>query len=158
MDPRALPPAPADLLPDVLERERALHCPDAATPREAFEAGVVEPYWEVGASGGRFDVDVIWDVVRRRAAGDPSAYGELGADPGWVTAEEELRVLAPGVYLLTYLLTQGYRRTRRCTIWRHAAGENATDATVDTTVDPTLDPAQPWVACYHQGTVVTGRW
>lgn len=151
MDPRHLPAGPDALLAELMVRERALHYPPADTSREAFEAGVVAGYWEVGASGGRFDTDVIWDVVRRRAAGDPSAFGDLGPEPPWATTEEELRELSPGVYLLTYLLTQGERRTRRVTVWRSAAttGEAATGGNTG---------RDDWVAAYHQGTVVTGRW
>lgn len=79
MDPYDVPTATDALRTELMARERLLHFP-AWDVAEQFAAGVVAGYWEVGASGGRFDVDVIWDVVRRRAAGDPSAYGDLGAD------------------------------------------------------------------------------
>ncbi len=138
LDERALTPVPPRLVAHLMERERALHFPPSGTSRADFEAGVAEGYWEVGASGGRFDTEVIWDVVRRRAAGDSSAFGDLGADPPWETHEEECRLLAPRTYLLTYLLVQGERRTRRVSIWRGAGAD--------------------WVAAYHQGTPVTGRW
>ncbi len=154
MDPYDVPTAPDALRTELMARERLLHFPEPGTSREQFESGVVAGYWEAGASGGSFDVDVIWDVVRRRAAGDPSAYGDLGTDPPWATAEEELRELGPGVYLLTYLLIQGERRTRRATIWRR--GETAGNP--DSSALPSEAVGGAWVSAYHQGTVVTGRW
>ncbi|WP_226346007.1 nuclear transport factor 2 family protein [Agilicoccus flavus] len=113
----------------VLEAERLLHDPPG--DRAEFERGVASGYWEIGASGGRYDVDVIWGVVQRRRA------GELPT-PGWSPSEAELRDLGDGARLLTYLLDQGGRLTRRATVWRWESGR--------------------WVALYHQGTVVTGRF
>lgn len=125
---------PAADLAALMERERLLHAPAAGTDRADFEAGLTPGYWEVGASGGRFDVDVIWDVLVRRAT------GELPT-PAWAPGEPEARAVGAGAWLLTYVLDQGERRTRRMTLW-HA------------------DPSAPggWRALYHQGTVVTGRW
>ncbi|WP_210424390.1 nuclear transport factor 2 family protein [Gephyromycinifex aptenodytis] len=116
-------------LAELLECERLLHAPEGT--RADFERGVAPGYWEVGASGGRYDVDVIWGVVQRRRR------GELPT-PQWATAQEECRPIGDGYWLLTYLLDQGSRLTRRVTLWqRTAAG---------------------WVASYHQGTVVTGQF
>ncbi|MBW3084424.1 hypothetical protein KEM60_00611 [Austwickia sp. TVS 96-490-7B] len=122
--------APTAVRRTLMERERLLHFPLPETTRDAFEVGVSENYWEVGASGGRFDLETIWQVCARRAHSEDT--------PLWATEDEECRVLAPDTYLLTYLLIQGERRTRRVTIWRGAG--------------------QDWVAAYHQGTVVTGQW
>ncbi|WP_116115532.1 DUF4440 domain-containing protein [Austwickia chelonae] len=130
MDPRTTTQAPADLLTELMTRERLLHFPEAGITRNELESGMIHDYWEVGASGGRFDTDVIWEVVRRRA--------ENPTPTPWRTGEEECRLVAPHTYLLTYLLEQGDRRTRRSTLWRVRAGR--------------------WTAVYHQGTVVTGEW
>ncbi|GAB78425.1 hypothetical protein SAMN05421595_2692 [Austwickia chelonae] len=130
MDPRTIPHAPADLLSELMTRERLLHFPEPGVTRADLEAGMIEDYWEVGASGGHFDIDVIWQVVRRRAEQDTVAP--------WRTEDEECRLVAPDTYLLTYLLDQDGRRTRRSTIWRVQGGT--------------------WLAVYHQGTVVTGQW
>lgn len=118
-----------EVLADLVEAERILH--DPAGDRADFEDGVVDGYWEIGATGGRYDVDVIWGVMERRRAG-------VIPTPGWSTADEELRDLGGGSWLLTYLLDQGGRLTRRVTVWRFEAGA--------------------WVAVYHQGTVVTGAF
>lgn len=117
---------------DVLKRLRAqepiFHHPDEfGATRADFEAQTVEDYWEVGASGRRYDREFIWATLERR-------YAENADDP-WTIEAFERRQLGPDTYLVTYILEQpGPRRTRRATIWR-AAGTG-------------------WQALYHQGTIM----
>ena len=125
LDPRHVAPMPDGLL----AAERDLHHPLGT--RAEFEAGVLPGYREVGASGGVYDVDVIWDVTTRRRAG-------AAPTPRWTTSEEAASDLGGDTWLLTYLLDQGGRLSRRVTLWRREAGR--------------------WVALYHQGTVVTGEY
>jgi hypothetical protein len=116
----------AEVLAELSAREPIFHRPEWGTTRADFEAQTVDDYWEIGASGQRYDREFIWSVLERR-------YAE-GAPDVWETDEFECRVLGVDTYLLTYRLRQGARLTRRATVWRQTVGR--------------------WQAVYHQGTVV----
>lgn len=115
-----------EVLAELAEREPIFHRTELGTTRADFEAQTVDDFWEVGASGRRYDREFIWTTLEARYAQD--------APELWETSELACRPLGGSTYLLTYLLTQGERVTRRATIWRR------TDA--------------GWQAIYHQGTVV----
>lgn len=85
-------------------------------------------YWEVGASGTRYDRAAILDVLRQRAA--------QPADDPWEVLDFACWQLAEKTYLATYLLHQGPRVTRRATVWQQTESG--------------------WKALYHQGTIVGG--
>ncbi|GAA3569489.1 DUF4440 domain-containing protein [Kribbella ginsengisoli] len=114
------------VLAELSAREPIFHRLELGTTRADFEAQTVDDYWEIGASGQRYDREFIWSVLERR-------YAE-GAPDEWETDEFECRELAAGTYLLTYRLRQGARVTRRASVWRRSEGG--------------------WQAVYHQGTVV----
>ncbi len=116
------------VLGELSAREPLFHRPEFGTTRADFEAMTAEDYWEVGASGTRYDRGFIWGVLEKRYAAH--------APDEWRTSEFACRPLGPATFLLTYVLDQGPRRTRRATIWEHT---------------PT-----GWRALYHQGTVVSG--
>jgi hypothetical protein len=118
----------ADVLAHLVAREPLFHRTELGTDRATFEAMTAEDFWEVGASGSVYDREVVWTALEQRyAAGEPDE---------WQTSDFRLRQLAPRVYLLTYLLQQGSRMTRRSTIWEAAGGS--------------------WRIVYHQGTLVPG--
>ena len=72
---------------------------------------------------------VILDELAKRYANGP--YEDI-----WETSDFSCRELAPGVYLLTYVLLQNHnRRTRRTTIWQRTVSG--------------------WKAVFHQGTLVS---
>ena len=83
-------------------------------------------FWEIGASGRRYSRDYILAELEKR-------YATEHDDP-WETADFHCRRLSEDVYLLTYTLLQGKRKTRRTTIWRQAESG--------------------WQILFHQGTVV----
>jgi hypothetical protein len=116
----------AEVLAELRGREPIFHREELGTTRGDFEAQTVEDYWEVGASGRRYEREFIWGVLERRYA--------AGAPDVWETDEFECRELGVDTYLLTYRLRQGVRVTRRVTVWRRSEGG--------------------WQALYHQGTVV----
>ena len=87
----------------------------------------VPDFWEVGASGTVYGREFIWTILEQRYAADEP-------DP-WETEDFALRRLAVDVYLVTYLLHQDDRLTRRATVWERAASG--------------------WRIVYHQGTVVS---
>lgn len=113
-------------LTELIAQEPIFHRIELGTTRADFEAQTVEDYWEIGASGQRYDREFIWSVLERR-------YAE-GLPDVWEADEFGCRELGPGTYLLTYRLQQGVRVTRRATVWRR--GDSG------------------WQALYHQGTVV----
>lgn len=119
-----------NVLDELSRREPIFHRPEFGTTRADFARLMAADYWEIGASGKRYDRDYILDVLDRcHAAG--------GLDV-WETSGFECRELADDVYLLTYTLVQDHsRRTRRSTIWRRTESE--------------------WTILYHQGTVVQER-
>ena len=117
-----------EVLDQLIAREPLFHRPEFGTTRADFDAMISEDYWEVGASGNRYEPEFLWSVLARR-------YAESAPDE-WRTSDFACRRLGPDTFLLTYVLEQGERRTRRATIWeRTPAG---------------------WRALYHQGTLVSG--
>lgn len=94
------------------------------------ERRIAPDYWEVGASGRRYNRDFIMKTLAETPPMDAD-------QAGWKSWDFGLRQLGPApMYLLTYTLDQAGRITRRATVW-HNAGES-------------------WRILYHQGTVVTG--
>jgi hypothetical protein len=117
------------VLNELMLREPIFHRPEFGRSRHDYAAQIVDDYWEVGASGQRYSRDVVLDTLeRRRVAARP--------DDDWMTSEFEVTEIASNNYLLTYLLQQGERCTRRATLWRRAGTS--------------------WKAVYHQGTLVAG--
>jgi hypothetical protein len=88
----------------------------------------VPDFWEVGASGRRYERAFVLDEIEKRRI---APHVEV-----WEAGEFACRALAGEVYLLTYTLIQdGVRRTRRSTIWERM-GEDG------------------WKIVFHQGTMV----
>jgi hypothetical protein len=112
-------------------REPIFHRTEFGTTREAFEAMTAPDFWEVGASGSVYSRAVVLEVYEGRFA-DP-AYDPMA---GLAVSDFEVREAGGGVWLATYELRQGDRRSRRVTVWR--------------------ETAEGWQAAYHQGTVISG--
>ncbi|WP_312858507.1 nuclear transport factor 2 family protein [Pseudonocardia pini] len=119
MNPRT-GPAVQGVLVELREREPLFH-------RDREPERLMAPdFWEVGASGRVYSREhVLAALGERYAADEPDE---------WETGDFACRELGPGTYLLTYLLRQGERTTRRSTIWRRGPGD--------------------WQVLYHQGTPV----
>jgi hypothetical protein len=84
-------------------------------------------YWEVGASGRRYSREFILAHLRR----NPPATAE---SQGWECRDQAIRRLGTDTFLMTYVLRQGERLTRRATVWQ--TGDSG------------------WRVLYHQGTLV----
>jgi len=121
-------PEVATVCAELALREPIFHHPELGTTRADFEAQTVEDFWEVGASGTVYRRDQIWDILAAR-------YADPRHDDRWAASDFFCRELGPGTYLLTYLLDQAGRITRRATVWRRGA--------------------QTWQIVYHHGTVVS---
>lgn len=119
-------PAPMSVLAELKEREPIFHRPELGTTREDFEKMTVADFWEVGASGRRYSREYVLAELERRYAGK---YVDI-----WETTDFHCRRVAEDIYLLTYTLFQGERKTRRATIWQRTK--------------------TGWKIVFHQGTIV----
>src|SRR3954447_25922850 len=58
----------ATVLDELVAREPLFHRTERGTSRAAFEAMTADDFWEVGASGARYDREFVWTVLQRRYA------------------------------------------------------------------------------------------
>lgn len=116
------------LTAELLRVERLLHEPPRDATRASCRALMAEDFWEVGASGRVYDIEFVLDALAERAAGGAGSRGTID--------DARCRRLSPDTHALTYRLDEGFRVTRRLTLWRRGG------------------PAG-WQALYHQGTVAT---
>jgi hypothetical protein len=123
-EPELLP-----ILEELRNREPIFHTPRFAATLDEVEQAVAPEFWEVGASGRRYSRSFILHML----ATDPARYVDAEA-AGWKASGFAVRALGPATYLLTYLLDQAGRRTRRVTIWEKTANG--------------------WRILYHQGTPI----
>lgn len=121
-EPELLP-----ILEELRRREPIFHSPEFGTSVADFERSTATDYWEVGASGRRYSRDFILQDLY----GQPPVFAD---SLGWKSWDYALRRLGPDTYLITYVLLQGDRLTRRATIWQSVR--------------------DGWRILYHQGTVV----
>lgn len=119
------------VLDELKKREPIFHRPELGATRADFENMTVDDYWEIGASGKRYDRQECIDTVVARYQDQNYSKNDL-----WETSDFECRQLSGDTYLLTYTLIQGKEKrvTRRSTIW-HLVGEQ-------------------WKIVYHQGTII----
>jgi len=115
------------VLEELKRREPVFHRPEFIGSRAAIEVMVAPDFWEIGASGRRYSRQYVLETLEAREE-------EPIDDDDWETSDFHCRELARDLYLLTYTLLQGERRTRRATIWRRTPSG--------------------WVIVFHQGTVV----
>lgn len=121
-DPKLLP-----VLEQLRLREPIFHTREFGTSGSDYERATAPSYWEVGASGRRYSREFILGRLRETSP-------EHAERAGWQSWDHALRELGPGTYLLTYVLRQGERLSRRATVWRSSA--------------------DGWQILYHQGTLV----
>ena len=119
-------PGLTSILEELKAREPIFHRPEFGTTRADFENMMAPDFWEVGASGRRYGKEYVLAELARRYGGE---YKDQ-----WETREFHCRRLAEEVYLLTYTLFQGTRKTRRTTIWQKSGAG--------------------WRIVFHQGTMV----
>jgi hypothetical protein len=123
-----------DILNELIQREPIFHHPEFGRTRQDFENMTDASFWEVGASGRRYNREyTLAEVVQRY---EDSQYCGVHSAPEntWQTKDFHCRKIASDNYLLTYTLVQEDRVTRRTTIWRQVSNN--------------------WQILYHQGTIV----
>ena len=117
-----------DILAELKRREPIFHHSDIfGTSKQDILDITCEEFWEVGASGNVYQREYVIQTLLNR-------YSDPGYKDIWETKDFKLIEIAPNNYLITYVLLQGERITRRATIWRFENGD--------------------WKILYHQGTVV----
>jgi len=116
-----------EIVAEELKRlEPIFHTPATGPERHKYEKVIAPDFWEVGASGRRYDRElVLRTLAERESAG---IYEQLS------TEDFDCARLGGECFLVRYLLRQGPRVTRRVSIWKR------------TNVG--------WQIVYHQGTVV----
>jgi hypothetical protein len=119
-----------EILEELRSREPVFHRPEFGTTRADFEGMTGPQFWEVGASGRRYSRDHVLDVLEDRH----QVASHLALEDTWEAIDFACRELGSDTYLLTYMLLQGQRKTRRATVWRRVEGH--------------------WKILFHQGTVV----
>jgi hypothetical protein len=115
------------ILEELSAREPIFHRPEHGTTRADFENMTLPDFWEIGASGNIYSRDYVLAELERR-------HAQPQEKDSWETSDFLCRKLADDVYLLTYNLLQGERRTHRSTIWQHTPSG--------------------WKIAFHQGTIV----
>ena len=115
------------VLDELRRREPIFHHAEVGARREFFDKMMAPEFWEVGASGRRYDRDYTLDTLVERYS--------VAHDDDWVAEGFHCLEIAPDNYLVTYTLLQdGKRKSRRSTIWRRTA--------------------DGWKIVFHQGTLV----
>lgn len=117
-----------NVLEELRAREPLFHRPELGITRADFERMTVPDFWEIGASGRRYDRAFVLDELERR-------YADGAQADVWEVRDFAVTELASDAYLATYTLVQDRSRvTRRSTVWRFEG--------------------DGWKAVYHQGTLV----
>ena len=121
----------ANILEELKSREPIFHHLKVGATSSEIENMMAPGFWEVGASGNRYEREDILDTVVLRYKDELFAKNDI-----WETKDFECREIASDNYLLTYMLIQGKEKqiTRRATIWQRIGNE--------------------WKIYYHQGTLV----
>jgi hypothetical protein len=116
------------ILKELKMREPIFHHPDDfGRTRQDILNMTCDEFWEVGASGNVYSREHVIEILLKRYS-DPEYKDE------WEANDFELTEITPNNYLITYVLVQGKRITRRATLWRYINSD--------------------WKILYHQGTVV----
>jgi len=118
----------ASILEELRALEPIFHTLAFGVTLDDFARRMVDDYWEIGASGARYDRAFIL----KHLASTPPVDAEAA---GWITSDHALRCLAADTFLLTYRLQQKERITLRSTLWRRSE--------------------QGWRILFHQGTLAS---
>ena len=117
------PVAEAALTEHLKRLELELMEPEFRRDRNAVSAVLAEDFYEHGSSGRVWSRDAILDLLATEEP-QPAPHVEAFA----------MRLLAPGIALVTYRTVRPQQVTQRCSIWR--------------------ETASGWQVLFHQGTKI----
>ena len=106
--------------------EPIFHTPATGPEKRKYESVIAPEFWEIGASGRRYDRELALKTLAEREA---AGIFELLS-----TEDFDCVALGHDWFLVRYLLRQGPRVTRRASIWKRTGAG--------------------WQIIYHQGTIV----
>ena len=115
------------ILEELSAREPIFHRRELGTSRADLERMTDDAFWEIGASGNVYRRDYVIETLLERYAKGPEPHD-------WPCRDFTLKPLAEGLFLLSYVLEEPGRVTRRSTIW--------------------LQSNQGWKIVFHQGTLM----
>lgn len=120
-------PEHLEVLLELMQLEPIFHRAHVDTKRHEFEDMTDVDFWEIGASGQRYERDFVLDTLEQRHAQPLTEH--------WETHDFHCQQIAPDHYLISYLLIQEQvRKSRRTTIWRRTEAG--------------------WKILFHQGTLI----
>ena len=120
---------PASLREYLVAREPVFDRPEIIWDENSFDAETAPDFFEIGASGQRYDREYIKTVVLGRIAGThPPSLAD-----GYRITDLDVRLLTHGLAQVLYTLRTAGRTTIRSTLYRESSGH--------------------WQAIFHQGTV-----
>jgi hypothetical protein len=100
-----------DVLQELSAREPIFHRREFGTTPTELERMTDDLFWEIGASGNVYHRSYVIERLSERYS-----QGEELHD--WPCRDFTITPLANGLYLLSYVLEEPERVTRRSTIWR----------------------------------------
>ena len=97
------------ILDELRAREPIFHRREFGTRREDLLNMTADDFWEIGASGKRYDRGFVIENLLER-------YKTPEVDD-WTCEDFTIRQIAEHLYQLNYVLHESDRRTRRTTLW-----------------------------------------
>jgi hypothetical protein len=127
MQSSAMPdPELQKILLELQRREPIFHRRQFGTTRKDLERMTDEDFWEIGASGKIYSREyAISNLLKRYEQPEPH---------DWPYRDFSIRQLAASLYMISYLLEEPERLTRRTTLWRRSD--------------------DGWKIVFHQGTII----
>ncbi|UCM24072.1 DUF4440 domain-containing protein (plasmid) [Ensifer adhaerens] len=111
MTDKANDPQLGDVLRQLCAREPIFHRREYGTSRADLERMTDEAFWEIGASGNTYQRSYVIGKLLERYAQGPEPHD-------WPCRDFAISSLEKGLFLLSYVLEEPERVTRRSTIWR----------------------------------------
>jgi len=99
-----------EVLENLKKLEIFIHWPEFGTTKDQIENLLDYSFCEVGASGKRYGREIILKVLIERA--------QIENREVWKSENFDCVELATDVFLLTYTIYQGERKTERSSIWK----------------------------------------
>lgn len=112
----ATAPEHLEVFRELRQREPLFHHPEFGTTRRDFENMTAEEFFEVGASGRRYNREYVLEELVKRYANPQYRGIHSLSESAWETKDFHCLEIARDNYLLTYTLVQEARITRRATL------------------------------------------